>query len=264
MGSLSPVLLAVAAALAAAMLLLWALSLRLRDASIVDLWWGPGFALAAWIAWGLGGGWDPRSTLLAVVVSVWGLRLGGYLLWRNHGQGEDRRYAAMRRHHGERFARVSLVTVFGLQGALQWIVSLPVQVALALPGPAGWTGWDAAGLAAVAVGLAFESVADVQLARFKADPANAGKVMDRGLWAWSRHPNYFGDALAWWGIFCIAAATPAARWTAFAPALMTFLLLRVSGVALLERTIARRRPAYEEYAARTSAFVPWFPKRRAR
>lgn len=120
------------------------------------------------------------------------------------------------------------------------------------------------GVAAAALGIACESVADLQLARFRADPANRGRVLDRGLWAWSRHPNYFGDALAWWGIFCVAAATPAARWTVFAPALMTFLLLRVSGVTLLERGIRKRRPEYADYVARTSAFVPWFPKRRGR
>lgn len=261
---LSPVAIAAAGALAVVLLALWLLSLRLRDASIVDIWWGPGFAMVAWIAWALGQGWPARSLLVAVLVSAWGLRLGGYLFWRNHGKGEDPRYVAMRRHHGGRFAWVSLFSVFGLQGVLQWIVSLPVQVGLALPGPAAWTAWDFAGTALVVTGLAFESVADVQLARFRANPANRGQVMDRGLWACSRHPNYFGDALTWWGIFCVAAATPAARWTAFAPALMTFLLLRVSGVALLERSIGKRRPQYADYVARTSAFVPWFPRGRAR
>lgn len=264
MGVLSPILLATAGALAVALLALWMFSLRLRDASIVDIWWGPGFAMVTWIACVLGGGWTARSVLLAVLVSAWAFRLGGYLFWRNHGKGEDPRYVAMRRQHGERFAWVSLLTVFGLQGVLQWVVSLPVQVNLALPGPAGWTAWDAVGTVAVVAGLAVEATADVQLARFRADPANQGRVMDRGLWAWSRHPNYFGDALTWWGIFCVAAATPAARWTAFAPALMTFLLLRVSGVALLERSIGERRPEYADYVARTSAFVPWFPRRAAR
>jgi len=261
-GTLSATLLATAIALAVVLLALWLVSLRLRDASIVDIWWGPGFAMVTWIAWSLDGGWAERSALLAVLVSAWGIRLGGYLFWRNHGKGEDPRYVAMRRHHGERFAWISLFTVFGLQGVLQWIVSLPVQLGLALPGAAGWTGWDLVGTIGAVAGLTFESVADVQLARFRADPANQGRVMDRGLWAWSRHPNYFGDALTWWGIFCVAAATPAVRWTAFAPALMTFLLLRVSGVALLERNIGERRPEYADYVARTSAFVPWFPRRR--
>lgn len=246
------------------MLALWLLSLRLHDVSIVDVWWGPGFAVVAWIAYALGEGWPARGVLLAAAVSVWGLRLGLYLAWRNHGKGEDPRYAAMRRRHGERFARVSLFSVFGLQGALQWIVSLPVQVAMALPGPSSWTAWDGLGCAALWLGIVWETTADVQLARFRSDPANRGRVLDSGLWAWSRHPNYFGDALTGWGIFCVAAATPAARWTVFAPALMTWLLLRVSGVALLERNIGERRPEYAEYVARTSAFLPWFPKRRSR
>jgi steroid 5-alpha reductase family enzyme len=260
---MSEVLLATAAAIAVAMSILWLKSLALRDASIVDIYWGPGFALIAAIAYAVGNGGDPpRRVLSLVLVSLWGLRLGLYLFWRNHGAGEDYRYQAMRRRHGERFRWVSLATVFGLQGALAWIVSLPVQVVhVASGGPLGPL--DLAGALLFAVGLAFEAIGDWQLARFKADPANRGQVMDRGLWRYTRHPNYFGDALVWWGLFAIALATPAGPWTLPGPLLMSFLLLRVSGVPLLERGLRKRRPGYAEYAARTSAFFPWPPRPRA-
>lgn len=254
------ILLLNAAVALGAMLLLWLASLALRDVSIVDAWWGPGFALLAWVDVAAAGA-HPRSLLLAAAVTLWGLRLGGYLLWRNHGQPEDARYAAMRRHHGTRFPLVSLLTVFALQGALQVAVGLPFAVVAAEPGAGGLGALDAFGAALFAAGLAFESVADLQLARFKADPSSRGRVMDRGLWAWTRHPNYFGDCLAWWGLFVVALAAPFG-WTSLpGPALMTFLLLRVSGVALLERSIGKRRPGYAEYAARVPAFFPRPPRR---
>jgi steroid 5-alpha reductase family enzyme len=255
------VFLATAAAVAGAMLLMWLLSLARRDASIVDIWWGPGFALVAAVACAVGAGGDPgRRALSLALVTLWGLRLGAYLFWRNHGAGEDRRYQAMRRHHGERFWWVSLFTVFGLQGVLAWIVSLPVQVVHVSPGgPLG--ALDAAGALLFAVGLGFESVGDWQLARFKADPRSAGQVMDRGLWRYTRHPNYFGDALVWWGLFAIALPTAAGPWTLPAPLVMSFLLRRVSGVPLLERGLHKRRPGYADYVARTSAFFPLPPKR---
>jgi len=169
----------------------------------------------------------------------------------------------MRRRHGERFGLVSLGTVFGLQGVLQWFVALPVLVAILVPGERPLGALDALGFALYAVGLAFESIGDAQLARFQADPANRGRVMDRGLWRYTRHPNYFGDSVAWWGLFAIACATPYGIATIASPALMTFLLLRVSGVALLERSLVRTRPAYREYVARTSAFFPRPPRRSA-
>lgn len=259
--SLAGGLAATAAFVAAAMLALWLVSLARRDASIVDIWWGPGFAAVAALAFALAPAPGARGALLVALASLWGLRLGGYLSWRNHGRGEDPRYARMRRHHGARFARVSLVTVFGLQGVLQWLVSLPLQVAPLRPGAAPLGALDALGVALFAIGFAFEAVGDLQLARFRADPANRGRVMDRGLWRYTRHPNYFGDCVVWWGLWCLAASTPLGPWTIASPLVMTFLLLRVSGVPMLERGLAKTRPGYADYVARTPAFVPWLPKR---
>jgi len=246
----------------AAMLILWLVSLVRRDVSIVDIWWGPGFALLGAVAFALGPAGSPRRALLFGLVTIWSARLAGYLAWRNHGQREDPRYARMRRHHGVRFPFVSLATVFGLQAVLQWFVSLPLQLAQLVPGTRPLGAFDALGVALFATGLFFETVGDAQLARFKADAANRGRVMDRGLWRYTRHPNYFGDCLVWWGLFAIAAATPAGPWTIASPLLMTFLLLRVSGVALLERSLVRTRPAYRDYIERTSAFFPRRPRER--
>jgi steroid 5-alpha reductase family enzyme len=239
-----------------AMLLWWLLSLALRDASVVDIWWGPGIALVVTVAFALGGGGHRRRVLLLALVTLWALRLGGYLLWRNAGRGEDPRYQAMRRHHGARFARVSLVTVFGLQGVLQWLVALPLQLAQLAPGADRLGPLDAAGVLLYALRLCFETVGDWQLARFRADPANRSRVMDRGLWRYTRHPNYFGDCLAHWGMFVVALAAPLAWLGVIGPVAMTVLLLRVSGVALLERSIGKRHPDYAVYQRRTSAFIP--------
>jgi steroid 5-alpha reductase family enzyme len=256
---LAPVLATSAAALAGTMFGLWLWSLRLRDASIVDVFWGAGFAGVGWIAFALGDGTPARRWLVCGAVTVWGLRLAIHLAWRNHGQGEDPRYRRMRERHGDAFGRVSLVTVFGLQGLLVWFVSLPVQVAQAVPGPPlGWL--DGLGLALFATGLFFETVGDAQLARFRADPDNRGRVLDRGLWRYTRHPNYFGDALAWWGLWVVACAVPGGVWTVASPAAMTWLLLRLSGVPLLERSLRRNKPGYADYVARTSAFVPRPPR----
>ena len=254
---------ATALAIGVCMAALWLLSLALRNASIVDIFWGFGFVVVTAVSLvSTEGDGSARRALIAAMVGLWGLRLAGYLLWRNAGHGEDPRYVAMRRYWGERFPWVSLFTVFALQGVLLWIVSLPVQLGLLAPG--GALGLlDAAGVALWGVGLFFETVGDWQLARFKADPANAGRVMDRGLWRYTRHPNYFGDFCAWWGIFLVALSTPHGPWSAPGPALMSFLLLRVSGVPMLERSIHKRRPGYKAYIERTSAFFPR-PPRRAR
>lgn len=238
----------------------WLLSLRLRDASIVDTFWGLGFVAVAWTAHAVSCHDSARAWLVCGMVTVWGVRLATHLARRNLAHGEDYRYRAMRERHGDRFPLVSLGTVFLLQAGLLWIIALPVQAAHApdAVAPLGWI--DALGVAAWGVGLSFEWIADVQLARFKRSTTSKGAVMDRGLWRYSRHPNYFGNFLLWWGIGAIGAAN-GAWWTLAGPLLLTFLLLRVSGVSLLESTIVERRPGYRDYILRTSAFVPWFPRK---
>jgi steroid 5-alpha reductase family enzyme len=253
------VALANAAVAAVGLLALWAASVRMRDASVVDVFWGPGFAAIGWTSVAVAGP-SPRGVLVAALATAWGSRLAVHLARRRRGQGEDRRYAAMRAAHGERFALASLFTVFLLQAALMWIVSLPLQAAAAIRPEAPLGALDAAGVAVFGIGLAFEAVADAQLARFLADPRSRGGVMQSGLWRYSRHPNYFGDFLVWWGLGIVALAA-GAGWALAGPALMTVLLRRVSGVTLLEKTIGDRRPAYAAYAARTSAFFPRPPRR---
>ncbi|HET6570650.1 MAG TPA: DUF1295 domain-containing protein [Solirubrobacterales bacterium] len=240
---------------------LWAVSVALNDSSIVDVFWGSGFVIVAWAAYVLGDGTPDRQLLLALLVTVWGLRLTLYLARRNLGKGEDRRYTAMRRRHKERWPLRSLVVVFWLQGVLMWVVSLPVQVAMNDSTPAGLGVLDWVGTAVWAAGLVFEAVGDSQLARFKADPANRGKAMDRGLWRYTRHPNYFGDFCVWWGIWLVALATGSAWWTVVGPVVMSVLLTRISGAAPLERSLAKRREGYADYIARTSPFFPWPPRR---
>jgi steroid 5-alpha reductase family enzyme len=250
-------MLASAGAVLALMLVTWGLSLALRDVSIVDAAWGLAFVAVAWVAFALGDGDRARRALLALLVSLWGLRLAGYIVRRKRrDRREDPRYGAWRERYGDRFWIVSLFNVFLLQGALVWVVSLPLQGASAGAGGLGWLDW--AGVALWAVGVFFEAVGDAQLARFKADPANRGKVMDRGLWRYTRHPNYFGDFMVWWGLYAIALSA-GAWWTVVGPLVMSTLLTRVSGKDHLERTLSKR-PGYAEYVRRTSGFVPLPPR----
>jgi steroid 5-alpha reductase family enzyme len=242
----------------AALTVVWAASVRVEDASIVDVCWGPGFGLLAWLYSLLFAAFAWRPLLSAALITLWGVRLAAHI-FRRH-RGEDPRYRAMRLAHGGAFWWRSLLTVFWLQAALLWFVALPLLAAAAAPGPAGLVWTDVAGLLLFAVGFAFEAIGDAQLERFRSVPANRGKVLDTGLWHYTRHPNYFGDAVLWWGLFVFAAATPAVWLTAGSPLLMTLLLLRVSGVTLLERSLKASKPGYAEYAKRTSAFVPWFPR----
>jgi steroid 5-alpha reductase family enzyme len=242
--------------------LTWIASVARRDASLVDRTWslmiaGPALVYAAQL-----GGAGPRAIALLVLVLAWGLRLSAYITWRNWGHGEDRRYQAIRARNEPAFALKSLVLVFALQAVLAWIVAMPTLAALA--GGRAFGVLDAAGIALALAGFLFEAIGDAQMSAFKHDPSNQGRVMDRGLWRWTRHPNYFGEACVWWGVWLLAlgAGGVAAIWTVASPLLMTTLLLKVSGVALLEKDIGERRPAYRDYVERTNAFVPGPPRRR--
>ena len=256
--TLNDVLLLNSSLIAAIMVLLWLVSLATKNSSSVDIFWGIGFVIIVWTTFFAAQTTSSRSILVLVLTSIWGLRLGGYLAWRNLGKGEDYRYRAMRNRIGPNFPLVSLFVVFGLQGLIMWVVSIPIQVVHFGTTPLGWI--DAIGVGFWTVGWLFESIGDLQLARFKAKPDNRGQVMDRGLWRYTRHPNYFGDFMVWWGLYLIAAAT-GAWWTIFSPILMSILLLRVSGVTLLESSLKKNRPGYEDYVARTSSFFPCPPKR---
>ena len=257
---MSHAMLVSALAIVVLMLSTWVLSIILKNASIVDIVWGLGFVMVAWVVRLSTDGNNARQWLLVAMVTVWGLRLAGYLFWRNHGNGEDFRYRAMRKHYGPRFGLISLVTVFALQGALMFVVSLSVQLGQADATPnIGVIAY--AGVALWLVGLFFEAAGDAQLARFKADPANQGMVMRTGLWRYTRHPNYFGDSCVWWGIGLVAAETGSAAWGLIGSLVMTILVRRVSGVPMLEKTMGKRRPGYAEYVATTSAFFPRPPKK---
>ncbi len=236
----------------------WLLSLRLRDASIADPFWGPGFALVGFVYVFVDGRFGARGLLTLFLVSAWAARLGRHLWTRNRTRGEDPRYGAMRARHGARFGWVSLFTVFWLQAVLLWLVAAPLLGAVRSAAPLGV--WDAVGMLVFLVGFTLEALADRQLARFRASPAGDATVLDTGLWRYSRHPNYFGNFVIWWGLYLIAVGG-GAYWTVFGPALITFLLLRVSGVTLLEKKLRQERPGYAAYMSRTSAFVPWPPKR---
>jgi steroid 5-alpha reductase family enzyme len=235
----------------------WGYAASRHNVNIVDSLWSLFFLVASGVYIGFGGQWTPPSLGLLALVALWSLRLALHLSIRNQGKPEDRRYAAMRASN-PRFNGQSLVTVFGLQAVLAWLISLPL--AAALIEPAQLHPLHLAGAALFLIGFACEAVSDWQLARFKARPENRGAVLDSGLWRYSRHPNYFGEAVIWWGFYLFALASGAA-WTIISPLLMTFLLLKVSGVSLLEKDIHERRPAYRRYKETTPAFFPWKPRR---
>lgn len=231
----------------------WAVSLWRDDVSIVDSLWSLMILGCAGGYVALTGAWGPRAVLLLALATIWSLRLSVYITWRNHGDGEDRRYRAMREKRGPAFRYTSLYVVFGLQAVLAWIIAMPLAAGTGGSAPLG--GLDLAGILLWGVGMFFETVGDAQLARFRADPANAGRVLDSGLWRYTRHPNYFGECLVWWGFYVVAISGGGA-WTLASPLLMTFLLLRVSGVRLLEQDIQERRPEYARYVEKTNAFIP--------
>ncbi len=241
--------------------LLWLISLPLKNSSIIDVFWGLGFIICSWIYFALTPeGFIDRKWLANILITIWGLRLAFYIFWRNHGKGEDFRYRKFRDDAGARWWWQSFLQAFLLQGILITIISTPVLAAHFSPAPARLTMLDISGTIVWLIGFCFEAVGDAQMARFKSNPAHRGKVMNTGLWRYTRHPNYFGEAMMWWGYFLIAAAT-SAHWTIFSPILMTLLLLRVSGVSLLEKTLQEVKPGYKEYQANTNAFLPGLPRR---
>jgi steroid 5-alpha reductase family enzyme len=249
---------------AALFLFLWVLNLITRDPSFIDSWWALGMVVLAWTGFLSTGQGARHAIALVILCSLWGLRLGTYLLLRWRTQGPDRRYVTMmalaKSERGWNYPVASLLLVFALQAPLQFIVALPVQL--------GQVGGDTplgalafAGIALALFGVVFESVGDFQLAHFKADSANLGKVLRSGLWRYTRHPNYFGDACAWWGMYFVAADHGVGVWSLPGPILLTFLLTRWSGVPTVEGRMRRKRPDYEAYVKQTSGFIPWFPRK---
>jgi steroid 5-alpha reductase family enzyme len=245
------------AAVCALMVVGWLVSVWRKDVSHVDVLWGPAIATAGttWLLLAASPG--PRSTLAVALAWAWALRLAAYVLVRNLGKGEDRRYQEIRARNEPGFWWKSAYLVFLLQAVLACVVGLPLFGTAQTATPLGVL--DALGAMLAVAGLVIETVADWQLRAFLRTPAAGRGVLDRGLWRYSRHPNYFGDCCLWWGLGLLGVAA-GAWWTLLGPALLTFLLLRVSGVALTEKDIAGRRPDYQAYIRRTSAFVPWPPR----
>lgn len=236
----------------------WLYASARHNVNIVDSLWSLFFLVASIVYLVFASQLVLSNLLLLGMVAIWAIRLSLHLSVRNANKDEDRRYAAMRAAN-PRFNKQSLVTVFGLQAFLAWLISMPLAVAIFEPVELNI--WHYAAFALFAVGFIFESVADWQLVSFKQQAENKNRVLSRGLWRYSRHPNYFGEAVIWWSFFLYAMGS-GAIWTVFAPVLMTLLLLKVSGVTLLEKDISERRPPYRQYIEMTSAFIPWFPKQK--
>lgn len=258
--TLLPILGISALMILAMMAALWLLSLMIKDASIVDIFWGTGFVISAWVYFFLiPDGFMARKLLVTVLTTIWGLRLSIYILIRNWGRGEDFRYQKWREESGKNWWWYSFIKVFALQGLLMWIISIPLLVAQISPTPSRLIWLDYLGIVMWSIGFFFEAVGDWQLSRFKARIENKGQLLKTGVWRYTRHPNYFGDAAQWWGYYLIAAAA-GGFWSIFSPIIMTLLLRNVSGVAMLEKTLKNSKPGYQEYVETTNAFIPWFPK----
>ena len=250
--------------LVAVMVALWSVSLKVRDVSFIDAVWPMAMLLMAVVTWPRVDGDDTRRFLLLWLVAIWAIRLGVHLFrrWRLHGA--DGRYVAILERQQQRkgwgFGKTALVFIFLPQAVFAWLVSLPVQLGQVAPDPGvGWVAWTGAGLAVV--GIAFESIGDAQLSAFRKDPANKGKVLDTGLWRYTRHPNYFGDACVWWGLYLIAAETAPGLWSIAGPIFLTFTLTKWSGIGITEKAVSKSRPGYADYIRRTSPFLPWPPKK---
>jgi len=240
---------------------LWIISVVIKNVSIVDLFWGFGFVVAAAFYFIKTDGFEPRKILILSLASIWGLRLSIYLAWRNIGKGEDFRYKEFRRKYGEdRYWWISFFQTFLLQGVLMWLISAPLLGAQFYSNNASLGFFDFAGLLFWFIGFSFEAGGDYQLAVFKANPSNKGKVLNSGFWRYTRHPNYFGDSAVWWGfgLICISGGSYV---PVLGSILMTALIIKISGVALLEKSLKEQKPQYKEYIEKTSSFIPWFPKK---
>ncbi len=247
----------------ACVLALWAFCLVIRDVTIMDTFWAIGLALVGVITYFQTSGAPDRKLALVIVAGIWGLRLGIYLFWRWRTHGPDPRYVRMLQKaadKGQSFASASLTKVFLTQAPMLWLVALPVQLGQVDAEPVALGSLAYAGIVLAAVGILFETVGDWQLTQFRKDPANKGKVLNTGLWRYTRHPNYFGDACAWWGLYLIAAETTAGLFAIPGPLLLTWTLMKWSGAPTLERKLSKTRPDYVEYIRRTSGFFPLPPK----
>lgn len=246
-----------------AVLALWLISIPLRDVSIIDMVFAVILLAVTIASYFLADGAEPRKLLIVALVALWAVRITVHLVRRNWGHGEDARYTKLRSWVADdrAFVWLSLKKVFLLQGIVLWFVSLPVQVGqlIATPPQPGWVAY--LGVAVWAFGMFFEVVADWQLSRFRADPANKGTVLDTGLWKYSRHPNYFGELCIWWGLFLVACEHPLGILTVVGPLLYTHLIINVTGQATLDKKLARSRPGYAEYMQRTSGMIPLPPRR---
>lgn len=238
--------------------LTWLASLYKRDVSIVDSVWSL-FFLGASLTWWLSPiANGPRASVALVLVGLWALRLCSYLTWRNWGHPEDRRYQIIRARNQPRYELKSLVIVFALQALLAWWIALPILPVLKSAQPWGWL--DSFGATVFITGFILETMADAQMARFKAQPKSSDAVLNNGLWRYSRHPNYFGESVVWWGFYLMALGAGAPLWLVTSPLLINFLLVKVSGVPMLEQDIAERRPSYRNYILSTSSFIPRPPR----
>jgi len=242
------------------MTFLWIISIFIRNVSIVDIFWGLGFVIVSGVYFVHAPGNEGRKLLVLILTLIWGTRLSGYIAWRNHGRGEDFRYREFRKKYGEnRYWWISYFQTFLLQGVLMWLISAPLLAAQFYSSGSFPGILDIAGGVVWLTGFIFEAGGDYQMARFRANPENRGKILDRGFWRLTRHPNYFGDSAVWWGyaLICISAGSYI---PVLGSVLMTAMIIKVSGVALLEKSLKEVKPGYKEYIEKTSAFIPWFPK----
>jgi steroid 5-alpha reductase family enzyme len=241
----------------------WIYSLVKKNVTIADSLWGLGFVLIAWLTFFRTEGFLALKLIITILVTLWGLRLFSHMITRSRGKAEDPRYGEWRKKHGKSFWFVSLYKVFLVQALFQWCIAFGIQYGQISKMPSSLTLLDLLGVFIWIAGFVIESLADRQLKQFLADPINKGRIMNRKLWKYSRHPNYFGESLMWWGLFFIVLSTPWGLWTIVSPMLINYTLLKLTGVTLMEETQFKGNMEYQQYILQTSSFIPWFPKKTA-